>query len=180
MNMKESGAALLEVLIAVALAAMLAGAAGGVVRFGLTAIERAGAASDRGSAALSRRRAIADMLTRIDRAAPGAPAFEGAAHGVRWRGVVIDASGEWRSGIWRLSGSGLALSRCRSFDGPCPAEADLRAASTDVRFAYAGADGEWREEWPPGAPPMLIRLMLSDSAGSTAPLGEIIIAPPRQ
>ncbi|MFV0476035.1 MAG: hypothetical protein ACK5MQ_17805 [Pikeienuella sp.] len=167
MSGSERGASLLEAMIAVALAAMIAAAAAGIIRFGLTVVERAEAASARGAAALALRRGLADMLTRIDRAAPGAPAFTGDPGAMTWRGPAPGPDGGWRGGVWRIESAGLALSECKAFDGPC-AVAAPRAEGV-ARFDYAGSDGEWRGDWPLGDAPELIRIRLGEA--------EILIAP---
>ncbi|WP_340107462.1 hypothetical protein [Pikeienuella sp. HZG-20] len=173
MRPAERGAALLEVLIAVALTALLAGAAGGIVRFGLGALERAGAASDRGAEALALRREIFEMLARIDRETPEAAAISGDADAATWRGVVPGADGEWRSGIWRLSGRGLALERCETLRGPCAPDPAARKREAAARFSYGDGAGGWRDDWPAGGAPELIRLRF----GAGAPLDEIVVAP---
>lgn len=171
MKRAENGAALLDAMIALALAAMIAGAAGGVIRAGLFALERAGESSAQGEEALTLRRALADALTRIDRAQNNTPAFMGGAGHMTWRGV-LPSDGGWRSGVWRLEGNTLALARCPDFMSSCERRnAPWPASKSPVRFAYAGADGEWRGDWPAGEAPALIRLEFSGA------LEEIIIAP---
>lgn len=172
MRRRESGAALLDAMIAVALAAMAAAAAGGAIRAGLGVIERAGEASSRSAAHFGLARAVSAALSRIDPAAPERPALAGDATEFRWRGVLPGPEGEWRSGIWRIEGAELALARCPDFTSPCETEyAPWPLRDDAVRFAFAGADGLWREDWPTGPAPALIRLRFAKSGG------EIIVSP---
>ncbi len=158
----ERGAALLEILVALAITAMLAGAAAGMLGMGLTTLDRAGAAAARGADALALRRDLGALLTRLS---AGPESASGGEEGFRWRGAAPDGAGGWRVGFWRL-GEELALERCESLEGPCATETEPRGAA---RFAYAGADGEWRPDWPAGPAPALIRV--------TAEGGEMIFAP---
>lgn len=157
----ERGAALLEILVALAIAGMLAAAAAGLLRMGLTTLERAGAASERGSEALALRRDLGAILARLS---TGPEAALGAEDGFRWRGAAPEAGG-WRVGIWRLSAD-LALESCPDFSAPC---AEVTAGRANARFAYAGVDGVWRPEWPLAAAPALIRV--------TTDIAEMIFAP---
>lgn len=165
----ERGAALLEIIIALAITAMLAGAAGGVVRLGLTTLERAGDAAARGGAGLVLRRDLALMLTRIDAAPFGQQAAIGGPEWFSWRGVTPGPDGAWRGGFWRLSRDELALERCESLEGPCAPDGEPRAPGASARLSYAGPDGLWRADWPAGPAPDLIRVQLKGA--------EIIAAP---
>lgn len=161
----ERGAALMDAMLALALAGMIAGAAGGLIRAGLVALERAGESAAQGAETLTLRRALADPLARID-----AP-FSGNAAEMTWRGV-IPHEGAWRSGVWRLEAGTLALASCPDFTSPCaPETAPWPAPGAPARFAYAGADGRWREDWPVGEAPALIRVSFSEG------MKEIIVAP---
>lgn len=167
---RERGAALLEIIVALAITALLAGAAGGVVRLGLTTLERAGAAAARSGAGLVLRRDIALMLTRIDAAPGGEAVAVGGPEAVLWRGVTPGPDGAWRGGFWRLAGDELTLEACESLEGPCEPDGAPRAPGAKALFAYAGPDGIWRDDWPAGSAPNLIRVQIDDA--------EIIAAPP--
>ncbi len=158
----ERGAALLDVLVALALTGMLAGAVGGMLRAGLLTTERAGARSEAGAAALLLRRELTGLLATIEAATPEAgPSFRADAEGLRWRGVDPDDG----AARWLRLTPDLALGRCEGPDGPC----EDAPPEGPAAFAFLDAEGAWREDWPLGAPPALIRV--------TAGADEILIAP---
>lgn len=172
MTRGESGAALLDAMIALALTAILAAAASGVIRAGLGVVERAKEESSRSVAEFRLSRAVSAAFARIDPIAPERPALAGDARELRWRGVLPGPDGEWRSGIWRIEGDDLALARCPDFISPCKEEdAPWPPQEDPARFAYAGADGIWRETWPAGAAPHSIRLRFDRSEA------EIFVSP---
>ena len=154
----ERGAALLEVLIAVAITAMLAAALAQATRFGLTVVERAQASSATSTEALIARRKLTDLLTRLDPEKADRDSTQGDGETFEWHGVASDQDG-WRSGVWRLQVSdGLGeLSVCPALDQPdlCELQDSLPVSGP---FAYAAADGDFVSEWPAGPPPHLIRL----------------------
>lgn len=163
---REAGATLMETLVALAITALLAAAVAQTTGFGLTTMDRVGAASARGAAALAARREAADALSRID---AGADAFAGDPAAVVWRGVLPDDAGGWRSGRWRWSGAGLAA--CPAAAG-APCDEPVAFGPPAPVFAFAGADGLWRDDWPEGPAPRLIRI----SGGEGAPAA-IIVSP---
>lgn len=161
----ERGAALLEVLLALAITALIAAAAAGVAGFGLGAVERAREAADRSGEALALRRELSDALIRIA-PADGAPSARGSDTVLDWRGVMPEGEG-WRSGSWRLGPPGATLYRCAAFGEECERMRSL--AEGELRFAYARDDGEWRATWPRGGPPALIRAALGGTRIIVAP-----------
>lgn len=168
MKSREDGATLLEVLIALAIASLVAASAAGVARFGVTAIERAEAAAERSSEALILRRRVAEALTRVDPEGPSGPAALGSADAFVWRGAI--ARGEtWSGGWWRLAAAdGLTLERCDGANaGDC--EEIERLGGGDARLAYAGSDGVWLDEWPAGRAPHLIRITVGGQESFVAP-----------
>lgn len=155
--MSERGGALLEAVLALGIAAMLAAAVAQVGRFGLEALNRAGGRQAEVAGDLAERRALAGLLSRIDAPRPGAPSFAGDERRMTWRGVAPAPDGGWEGGFWRLEAAddALTLLKCDALDGAC-APVD-RFAAVDG-FAYAAADGGFAAESSAGAPPALIRL----------------------
>lgn len=154
----ERGAALLEVLIAVAITAMLTAALAQATRFGLTVVERTQTSAAASGEALIARRKLADLMTRLDPEKADRDSAQGDAAAFEWHGVAAAADG-WRSGVWRLQISGYIgeLSLCPALNDPaaCDAQDSIPVAGP---FAYAAADGVFIAEWPPGPPPHLIRI----------------------
>ena len=151
----ERGAALLEVLIAVAITAMLAAALAQTTRFGLTVAQ----ASASGSAeALIARRKLADLLTRMDPEKADRDSAAGDAAVFEWHGVGPSDDG-WRAGAWRLQivENMGELSTCPALNSPedCVVLDNIPVTGA---FAYAAADGLFVAEWPAGPPPNLIRI----------------------
>ncbi len=157
----ERGATLLETLIALAIAGLLAATATQIAGFGLSAVERAEATAARSAAAYLYDRQLRDRLAAMD---DGAASFRGGPKELRWRGPGDDGA----AGIWRLDAEG-AVAACPAIDASrCDAAAPWLAQGVDA-FAYAGPDGAWRDEWQAGPAPDLIRI----SHGAW----EIVIAP---
>ncbi|MDG1973124.1 MAG: hypothetical protein P8I56_19465 [Paracoccaceae bacterium] len=154
----EKGAALLEVLIAVAITAMLAAALTQVTRFGLSVIERVQTANSSSTEALIARRTLSDLLTRIDPGKADRDTAQGDRESFQWYGAAPDGDA-WRTGIWRLQTTGdqSELSLCVEFGVPatCSIESTIQALGP---FAYAPADGVFADVWPAGPPPHLIRI----------------------
>ena len=154
----ERGAALLEVLIAVAITAMLAAALAQATRFGLTVVERVQTTTDATTGALISRRKLADLLTRLDPTKADRDSASGDASTFVWHGVAATDVG-WRSGVWRLqtSGNEAELSACVELDATdgCEIQDSFAIAGP---FAYAAADGVFVSDWPAGPPPHLIRV----------------------
>ena len=153
----QSGAALMEVLIALAITAMLAAALTQATRFGLTVIERTQAASAASTSALINRRRLAWMLSRIEMAQPDLPtAAATATDGFTWRGPGDEGG---KTGIWRITSTdeALMLLMCDAFTirATCEVAGQL---GPSAKIALAGIDGEFREEWPPGPAPSVIRI----------------------
>lgn len=157
----EKGATLLEVLIALAITSLLATAVSQVAGLGLRTVERAETASTRSTAAYFDDRRIRDRLALID---AGERSFAGAPDAIRWRGPGEDGA----AGVWRLGADG-GLAACPALDAIRCDPAEPLLESQIEAFAYAGPDGAWRADWPPGAPPALIRLTLGGR--------EIVVAP---
>ena len=157
----ESGATLLETLIALAIASLLAAAASQVAGLGLSTVEWAETASVRSAAAYLDDRRLRDRLTLID---AGEDSFAGGPDALRWRGPGDDGA----ASVWRLGADGR-LAACASLDAlRCGPAADWLGAPVEG-FAYAGPDGVWVDDWPTGAPPDLVR--------ATFAAGEVVIAP---
>lgn len=158
MRKGEKGAALLEVLIAVAITAMLAAAMAQATRFGLTVIERVQASDGASTDALIARRALTDILTHIDPEKADRDSTQGDGQSFEWHGAVADGEG-WETGIWRLqiTENQGELLRCSVFGdvSSCVAEQTI---AIEGPFSYAASDGVFFEEWPAGAPPHLIRI----------------------
>lgn len=154
----EKGAALLEVLIAVAITAMLAAALAQATRFGLTVIERVQASDGASTEALIARRTIADLLTHIDPEEADRDSAQGTAETFEWHGAVAGGDG-WVTGVWRLQVSDTEgqLSRCASFGQPSTCT-QQQVIAIKGPFAYAAADGVFVTDWPPGPPPHLIKV----------------------
>lgn len=154
----ETGAALLEVLIAVAITAMLAASLAQATRFGLTVIERVQNTTGASTDALIARRAIADLLTRIDPEKADRDSAQGNADEFEWYGAVTDGDG-WSTGLWRLqiSESGGQLSRCTIFGEPSSC-VPQKVIALDGPFAFAASDGVFSSDWPAGPPPHLVRI----------------------
>ncbi len=165
----EKGAALLEVLIAVAITAMLAAALAQATRFGLTVIERVQASDAASTDALIARRTIADLLTHIDPEKADRDSAQGSAKAFEWHGAVAGGGaggGGWETGVWRLqiSENEGQLSRCGNFGDPSTCT-QRQVIAISGPFAYAASDGVFVSEWPAGPPPNLIRV------------GEQVVAP---
>lgn len=161
----EKGAALLEVLIAIAITAMLAASLAQATRFGLTVIERVQASDDASTKDLIARRTIADILTHIDPEKADRDSTQGSANAFEWHGAVAGGDG-WKTGVWRLQitdTEGL-LSRCASFSDPSTCK-QQQVIAVKGPLAYAASDGIFVSEWPPGPPPHLIKV------------GEQVVAP---
>ena len=153
----QSGAALMEVLIALAITAMLAAALTQATRFGLTVIERAQKASAASTSALIDRRRLAWMLSRIEMAQPERPtALATATDGFMWRGPG-DVGG--KTEIWRITSTddALMLLTCDAFSDRATCEV-AGQLGPNAKITVAGADGEFLEDWPPGPAPSLIRI----------------------
>lgn len=161
----EKGAALLEVLIAVAITAMLAAALAQATRFGLTVIERVQASDNASTEALIARRTIADLLTHIDPEKVDRDSARGSEDTFEWHGAVVGGSG-WETGIWRLqiAETEAQLSRCATFGEPSTCT-QQQVIAIKGPLAYAASDGVFISDWPPGPPPHLIRV------------GEQVVAP---
>ncbi len=170
----ERGAALLEVLIALALTAMMAAALSGVTGFGLRAVERAEAGSIRMTDHLIGRRALSDALARIGTGPAGEDSFLGTPDRMAWHGVMDAETTPEGATAWQISARDMQLSGCVSLDGAgCEPVTKLRLAP--ARFAYSGSDGIWQDEWSGAAPPALIRITTGN--GGTAAAREVIVAP---
>lgn len=158
MKRSEKGAALLEVLIAIAITAMIAAALTEATRFGLTVVERAQASSATMTDALLARRRLADLLTRMDPEKADRDGAQGDARSFEWHGVApID--GGWRGGVWRLQltdGEG-ELSLCPELNAAAECVTQERFPITGA-LAYAAADGVFVDAWPAGPPPVLVRI----------------------
>ena len=154
----ERGAALLEVLIAVAVTAMLAAALTQATRFGLTVVERAEASANASNEALAARRKLADLLTRLDPGKADRDSTFGDAAAFEWHGVGAGDAG-WRAGVWRLQIVDLEgiLSLCPALRRPDACDAQGRFPLKGP-LAYADADGVFVSDWPPGPPPYQIRV----------------------
>ncbi len=154
----EKGAALLEVLIAVAITAMMAAALAQATRFGLTVIERVQASSAGSADALVDRRRIAMLLSRMDPEKSDADSAQGDASSFEWHGPFPDSDG-WRTGVWRLQvvDNASDLLYCDAFGQPstCRVEETINAPGP---YAFAAADGVFVDIWPAGPPPNLIKL----------------------
>ncbi|MEM8755154.1 MAG: prepilin-type N-terminal cleavage/methylation domain-containing protein [Pseudomonadota bacterium] len=160
----ERGATLMETLVALGVASLLAAAVTQTTGFGLTVLDRAREASSDGVEALRARRELSAALARVE-LADGA--LTGDASTVSWRGAAPDPeSGEWSTGLWRWRAGDGALSLCAAPD-ECGEERPFGPA--DATLAYAGSDGVWRDDWTGGPPPRLIR--------ATHEGGEIVVAP---
>ena len=154
----EQGAALLEVLIAVAITAMLAAALSQATRFGLTVVERAQASGNASSEALVTRRNLAKLLTHLDPEKADRDSAWGNASTFEWHGLAMAGDG-LRSGVWRLqvTDNEMELSTCPALNQP--ENCDVRKRFTvSGAFAYAASDGVFTSEWPAGPPPRQIRL----------------------
>ncbi len=153
----EKGAALLEVLIAVAITAMLAASMAQATRFGLTVIERVQTSNATSTEALIARRTIANLLTHLDPEKADRDSAQGDAESFEWHGAVADGTG-WRTGIWRLQRveNQTRLSRCASFSEPSTC-VEQEVVAIDGALSYAASDGVFISEWPAGPPPHLIR-----------------------
>lgn len=154
----EKGAALLEVLIAVAITAMLAAALAQATRFGLTVVERVQASDSASTEALIARRTIADLLTHIDPEKADRDSAQGSAQTFEWHGAVADGAG-WATGIWRLqiTDTSAVLSRCTIFAEPSTCT-QQQVIAIKGPLAYAASDGDFTDEWPAGPPPHLIKV----------------------
>ena len=151
----EKGATLMEVLIALAITAMIAAGVTQMTGFGLRVVERGERASADTVSALQDERLLRDALTRAD------GAFEGEPSEIRWRGAGPDDD----ASAWRLDAEGR-IAACDA-DGCGQPQAWISASIE--RFAYAGADGNFAESWSGERPPHLISI---DFAGRN-----IVIAP---
>lgn len=158
MKGSEKGAALLEVLIAVAITAMVAAALTQVTRFGLTVVERAQASSATSTETLIARRELADLLTRMDPEKADRDNARGDAQSFEWHGAAPAEAG-WSVGVWRLevAENRSDLASCEALGDPatCTPHKTLAVGGA---LAYAAADGVFVEDWPPGPPPALIRI----------------------
>lgn len=154
----ERGAALLEVLIAVAITAMLAAALAQTTRFGLTVVERAQASASGSAEALIARRKLADLLTRMDPEKADRDSAMGDATAFEWHGLGL-AKGQARAGVWRLQiiENMGELSTCPALNAPEDCVV-LDSIPVSGPFAYAAADGVFLSEWPAGPPPHLVRI----------------------
>ncbi len=161
----EKGAALLEVLIAVAITAMMAATLAQATRFGLTVIERVQTSSAGSTDTLIARRRIATLLSRMDPEKSDSDSAQGDADSFEWYGPAPEGDG-WRSGVWRLQVTDGAsnLSYCEAFGQPstCKVEETINLPGP---YAFAAADGVFTDIWPAGPPPHLIRL------------GDLVISP---
>lgn len=154
----EKGAALLEVLIAVAITAMLAASLAQATRFGLTVIERVQASSDASTDALIARRTVADLFTRIDPEKADRDSAQGDEKAFEWHGAVAGGDG-WQTSVWRLhvTENGGQLSRCATFDEPATC-VKQEVIAIEGPFTYAASDGIFISNWPAGPPPHLIKV----------------------
>ena len=154
----ERGAALLEVLIAVAITAMLAAALTQATRFGLTVVERVEASADASTEALIARRKLADLLTRLDPEKADRDSAVGDAAAFEWHGAIAGDDG-WRAGVWRLqiTGGEGQLSQCPALQAPEACEV-RDTFPAEGPLAYAAADGVFVSDWPAGPPPHQIRV----------------------
>jgi prepilin-type N-terminal cleavage/methylation domain-containing protein len=175
---RDAGFSLVELLVALALMAVVAGLAFGTLRTGARVWERAPQAAPPALLAERLRGLIGEALTApqpragLARAVP----FLGEAAGLRFLRAGPEGLSAWRLA---LAGDRLVVWQRRVAR---PAEllepldwgepfADLPGIGP-ASFAYADAGG-WRADWPPGPrPPLLVRLTL-DGARPVA----IVIAP---
>lgn len=166
--MNERGAALLEVLIALALTALMAAALSGVTGFGLSALERAQSGSARMTDAMLERRNLTDALSRMT-IVQGQASLIGTPESMIWRGMISDSDGTWVPTIMRLRARDMEMSSCADMDATdCEVMSTARNAS--ATFSYAGPDGIWLPEWSDTALPALVRIATPES---------LIIASPR-
>ena len=161
----ERGATLLEVVVALAITAMIAAAATQLSAFGLRSLERAGEASSEETARLIERRRITEIFARISR---GDDVFEADEREIRWRGARLSETGFWRSGVWRLDLASGAIERCEDMaDRAC--ESDDAVIAAPLAASFAGPDGAFEADWRRGPAPTLIAFESGEARIVTAP-----------
>ncbi|MEM7544352.1 MAG: hypothetical protein AAF367_02355 [Pseudomonadota bacterium] len=168
----QTGAALLEVVIALALTAMIAATLTGITGFGLASVEQAEDASTDSAARLVERRSITNMLARIAAPGPDEPSLVGTPTDLIWRGVIPAADGGWQSGIWSLDAEEGALRRCAAMArDSCMGEPflSLGQIDNDQILTYQLRSGDWSEDWSGDGLPEVIRIQSEASKIDIAP-----------
>lgn len=161
---RERGATVLEVVIALAITALLAASATQITGFGLSTLDRATAASARGGDALAARRTLADAFSRIS---AGDDVFAANEEAITWRGALPGAAG-WRVGVWRLTLGDGEFARCEAVgDATCDPTDELAIAVSAA--AFEDAAGTQTGVWPKGPAPALIVLETASGLVEIAP-----------
>lgn len=168
----QQGFTLVEMLVALFIFAVLAGAGVGLLRSSVDtqqAVDRA--LADLGGAARLRMLLGNDLAQAVARPLPGAPGGflgEGAAMVlVRTAEPVEPRPGDpgLQALRWSLSGGRLVRTMLRSDGTELAAPATLIGDVTQFSFRYRAASGEWRQDWTAaaGEPPLpaLIELRLT-------------------
>lgn len=168
----QSGAALLEVVIALALTAMIAATLTSITGFGLSAIERTEHQSANTQSELGNRRSIGDILARISAPIPGSPTMNGQTDQLTWRGVLFDEDGAWQSGFWQLKVADMTIRQCQTLDAEaCTSSENITLEQHDdnAKLSYRDRSGTWRDNWDGDGLPYLIRLSGDRSTIQIAP-----------
>ena len=152
----ERGATLLEVLIALAITAIIAASVTQMTGFGLRTVERAERRSVDGAARIADERRLRDTLALIE-----PQGFAADDDGFTWRGPGPSSE----AAAWRLSRDG----RIAACDASGCGSARQWIASQIGDIEFAGSDGVFLPEWRSADAPHLIRIGVAD--------GEVVIAP---
>jgi general secretion pathway protein J len=162
-NRRARGFSLLEVLVAVAIFAVLSalayGALDAVVRARAQAQESAQALAALQAAVGALERDLREAVARPVRGASGErlPALAGSATAVElshaaFASLASEASARLGRSAWALSGTQLRRVRWPVLDRAPrsePVVRDLLDGVGSLRLRYLDADGDWRDSWPP-------------------------------
>lgn len=188
--MSERGFTLVEMLVALVIFALLAGAGVGLLRGSVdTQAAVAGKLADLAASERLRLLLASDLGQALDRPSRDAgggvrAAFVGDEQGLRlvrggWTGA--DGRAALQVVAWRVTDGGLTRQGSATIDGEMDGtEAPLLGEVARAGFRFRAQSGEWRTAWAPAAtePPLPAAVELTVQRGGEAPWRMVLALPP--